>query len=98
MNISKEIKVIREVLDLTQEELAKLICVSVDSIIRWEQNSVDIEERNIRPSISTGYVKVKGSSAEEDLYPTSMESLLSNSIFILNPNSDSIISSILLAV
>lgn len=47
MNISKEIKVIREVLDLTQGELAKLLCVSVDSIIRWEQNSVDIEERNL---------------------------------------------------
>lgn len=47
MHISKELKVIRELLSLTQEDLASIIGVSLDTISRWENEKKEIEERNI---------------------------------------------------
>ena len=47
MHISKELKVIREILSLTQEDLSLIIGVSLDTISRWENEKTDIEEKNI---------------------------------------------------
>ena len=47
MFINKELKVIRELLSLTQEEMAMRIGVSIDTISRWENGKTDIEDRNI---------------------------------------------------
>jgi len=47
MLVNKEIKIIRELLNLTQKKLAEELGVSVDSIIRWENGTVEIEERNL---------------------------------------------------
>ena len=47
MHVNKELKVIRELLSLTQEELALNIGVSLDTISRWENGKTDIEEKNI---------------------------------------------------
>ena len=47
MYISKELKVIREILSLTQEELSLIIGVSLDTISRWENEKTDIEDKNI---------------------------------------------------
>lgn len=57
MKINKEIKVIRELFNLTQSEFAEILGVSVDSIIRWEQNTVEIEERNIELIYNFAYNK-----------------------------------------
>ncbi len=47
MHISNELKVIREVLSLTQEDLASIIGVSSDSVYRWENEKKEIEDNNI---------------------------------------------------
>ncbi len=47
MYINKELKVIRELLSLTQEDLALIIGVSLDTISRWENGKTDIEDNNI---------------------------------------------------
>lgn len=47
MHINKELKVIRELLSLTQEDLALNIGVSIDTISRWENEKTDIEDKNI---------------------------------------------------
>lgn len=47
MHISKELKVIREILSLTQKDLALIIGVSLDTISRWENEKTDIEDKNI---------------------------------------------------
>lgn len=47
MYISKELKVIREILSLTQEELSLIIGVSLDTISRWENDKTDIADKNI---------------------------------------------------
>lgn len=47
MYISKELKVIREILSLTQEDLALIIGVSLDTISRWENEKTNIEDKNI---------------------------------------------------
>lgn len=47
MQISKELKVIREILTLTQADIAKIIGVSLDTISRWENEKTDIEDKNI---------------------------------------------------
>ena len=46
INLEKDIKVVRELLNLEQKELAELLGVSIDSIVRWEQNLVQIDEKN----------------------------------------------------
>ena len=45
MRVNKELKVIRELLSLTQEDLALNIGVSLDTISRWENEKTDIEEK-----------------------------------------------------
>ena len=47
MYVNKELKVIRELLSLTQKELALNIGVSLDTISRWENEKTDIEDKNI---------------------------------------------------
>lgn len=47
MRVNKELKVIRELLSLTQEDLALNIGVSLDTISRWENEKTNIEEKNI---------------------------------------------------
>ena len=47
MRVNKELKVIRELLSLTQEDLALNIGVSLDTISRWENEKTEIEEKNI---------------------------------------------------
>lgn len=46
MDTSKEIKLIRSLLDLTQEDLAKEIGVSFETINRWEMGKAEIEAYN----------------------------------------------------
>lgn len=47
MYINKELKVIRELLSLTQKELSSVINVSLDTISRWENEKTEIEDKNI---------------------------------------------------
>ena len=47
MRVNKELKIIRELLSLTQEDLALNIGVSLDTISRWENEKTEIEEKNI---------------------------------------------------
>lgn len=47
MHINKELKVIRELLSLTQKELSSAIEVSLDTISRWENEKTKIEDKNI---------------------------------------------------
>ena len=47
MHISKELKVIRELLSLTQGDLGLIIGVSLDTINRWENEKNEIEDNNI---------------------------------------------------
>lgn len=47
MNISKEISVIRELLNLTQQELASKLEVSFQTINRWENEKTDVEDKNV---------------------------------------------------
>lgn len=57
MHINKELKVIRELLSLTQEELALNIGVSLDTISRWENEKTDIEDKNIELIYNYAYEK-----------------------------------------
>lgn len=57
MNISKELLVIRELLNLTQEELAKKLDVSFETINRWELEKHDVEIRNVEKIYSFAYSK-----------------------------------------
>ena len=45
MRVHKELKVIRELLSLTQEDLAFNIGVSLDTISRWENEKTEIEKK-----------------------------------------------------
>lgn len=47
MNVVKELIIIRELLGITQEELAKKIGVSFETINRWEKDKNEIEIKNI---------------------------------------------------
>ena len=47
MNVSYELKLIREITGLSQEELGKRLGVSRLTIINWEQNKVQIEETSV---------------------------------------------------
>ena len=47
MNIGDVIKILRELLNLTQQELALKLCVQYELINRWENNKVVPENRNI---------------------------------------------------
>lgn len=58
MHINKELKVIRELLSLTQEELALNIGVSLDTISRWENEKTDIEDKHIE--LIYNYASEKG--------------------------------------
>ncbi len=57
MHISNELKVIREVLSLTQEDLASIIGVSSDSVYRWENEKKEIEDNNIELIYNFAYNK-----------------------------------------
>lgn len=57
MQISKELKVIRELLSLTQGELALIIGVSLDTISRWENEKTDIEDKHIELIYNYAYGK-----------------------------------------
>ena len=57
MNVSKELLVIRELLNLTQEELARKLDVSFETINRWEKEKHDVEKRNIEKIYSFAYSK-----------------------------------------
>lgn len=57
MYISKELKVIREILSLTQEDLALIIGVSLDTISRWENEKTDIEDKNIESIYNYAFEK-----------------------------------------
>ena len=57
MHINKELKVIRELLFLTQEDLALNIGVSLDTISRWENEKTDIEDRNIESVYNFAFEK-----------------------------------------
>lgn len=57
MRIEKDIKVVRELLNLEQKELAELLGVSIDSIVRWEQNLVQIDEKNLEVFFNFAYNK-----------------------------------------
>ena len=46
MNVVKELIIIRELLGITQEELAKKIGVSFETINRWEKDKNEIEIKN----------------------------------------------------
>ena len=54
MRVNKELKIIRELLSLTQEDLALNIGVSLDTISRWENEKTDIEEKNIDANSTKG--------------------------------------------
>ncbi len=47
MHINKEVKVIREILSITQKELSDKIGVSLDTINRWENEKTEIEDKNM---------------------------------------------------
>ena len=47
MNVVKELIIIRELLGITQEELAKKLGVSFETINRWENDTNEIEIKNI---------------------------------------------------
>lgn len=47
MNVVKELIIIRELLGITQEELAKKLGVSFETINRWEKDKNEIEIKNI---------------------------------------------------
>ena len=57
MKIDKEIKIIRELLGLTQQELAKEIGTSYEVINRWESGLVDAEDYNINLVYSYAHKK-----------------------------------------
>lgn len=58
MYISKELKVIRKILSLTQEELSLIIGVSLDTISRWENEKTDIEDKNIEWIYNYAFEKI----------------------------------------
>ena len=55
MNVSKELLVIRELLNLTQEELSKKLDVSFETINRWELEKHDVETRNVEKIYNFAY-------------------------------------------
>lgn len=57
MNISKETRIIRELLKLTQAQLAEELGVSKESIIRWEGEKTDVEKRNVEKVYAFAYSK-----------------------------------------
>lgn len=57
MNISKDIKIIRELLNITQEELAKDLNVSFETISRWERGENDSNIKNINNVYSYAFSK-----------------------------------------
>ncbi|MBO7078529.1 MAG: DUF3990 domain-containing protein [Bacilli bacterium] len=57
MKIDKDVKVIRALLNISQQELAKEIDTSYEVINRWENASVDPEDSNINLLYSFAYKK-----------------------------------------
>ena len=57
MNIANEIKMIRELLGLSQQELADELDVSFQTVNRWEASSNEIEQRNIDKIYEYAYNK-----------------------------------------
>ena len=57
MNVSKEIKIIRELLNLTQEEFSKIIGVTFETINRWENSYQITDEKNINKIYDFAYKK-----------------------------------------
>ena len=57
MNFNLRLKQLRQRHKLTQSELADILGVSVDSINRWENDTVEIEERNLELLYGFAYKK-----------------------------------------
>ena len=57
MNISKEVTIIRELLSITQEELAKEIGVAYETINRWENDKNEIEMNNVNKLYNYAFKK-----------------------------------------
>ena len=55
MNVVKELIIIRELLGITQEELAKKLGVSFETINRWEKDKNEIEIKNINKLYSFAF-------------------------------------------
>lgn len=55
MNVSKEIKVITNLLGITQEELAKRIGFSFEIINQWEKGKIDADETNVEKIYSFAF-------------------------------------------
>lgn len=51
MNIGENIKKLRQEKNMTQEELAKLLCVSMQSVSRWE-NKLNYPDILLLPKLS----------------------------------------------
>ncbi len=69
MNISKEVTIIRELLSITQEELAKEIGVAYETINRWENDKNEIEMNNVNKLYNYAFKKkVYINSIYEQLY------------------------------
>ena len=57
MKIDKDVKIIRELLDISQQELAEDIGTSYEVINRWENANVIPEDNNINSLYSYAYKK-----------------------------------------
>ena len=57
LNISKEVTIIRELLSITQEELAKEIGVAYETINRWENDKNEIEMNNVNKLYNYAFKK-----------------------------------------
>ena len=57
MIISKEIKIIREILGKTQTELAEELGVTFETINRWELDKNDVEDRNVEKIYNYAFSK-----------------------------------------
>ena len=69
MDLKKEIIAIRELLNLTQSELASLIKVSYETINRWESEKNDVEDYNVEKVYSFAYKnKIYINKIYEQLY------------------------------
>ena len=69
MNVSKELIIIRELLGVTQAELAKELGVSFETINRWENDKNEIEMRNTNKIYNYAYEnKIYINSIYEQLF------------------------------
>ena len=89
MNISKELIVIRELLGITQEELARKIGVSFETINRWENSKNDVELRNVNIVYNFAYEhKIYINSIYEQLFIEEYQQNNSKILFHGSKNSE----------